>query len=741
MKNEFPIRKLLLLVIAQVYFWGILPAQQKKDSRDSLLIVQALSKADQYFDKQQYDSAFLTAEAAARIASSTKMYNAHGWTLIRMAEVLVEQRKIVQADELATKALKISQQVKDTLMNGVALLLLGQVKMYNDQPDDAILLIDKSIMGGLGKYPNEYLALAYNDLGYAWGLKDEYERQAQFTHKAFSIYEMIKSDAGIGMSLGNLSTIYYQLGQKDKAIEYGKQSLIYREKVGDIIRLGITSCNLSQYYLGVNLDSSIKYQELCVKYAKISGDEGRVIQSYITSSLVANARKNNKEAFDYEQKVIEMLEKSGANNRMLSRRYIAAAIYTDILKYDTSVTVSYYKKSLNLSSLMGDRANLRDVHLFLSNFHKKNKNFTDAYTAYVKYILYRDSLINMEKEEKIAELETRYETNLKDNEISRLNNEQKIKQLEIEKQMAIIAGNNAVTIQKQNEIDLLSQSKELQEARIKHQEEELVKKELIATANKQQLELADAEKKLQEKTISNQRTLRNLLLAGLGLFFLLGYAYFNRYQLKKKLEQQNSLLAMRNNISQDLHDDIGASLSNINILNELARRNIGHPEKSTAYLSKASEDIQHISESLSDIVWNINPKYDEMQNLFIRMKRYAADMLDGKNIKGNFDFPANENSVQLSMAQRRDLYLVFKEAINNLVKYSCANEAFISINASSHQVKMEIRDNGKGFDDKLIKQGNGLHNMKQRAAVSGGTVTINSAPGKGTAVTMLLVVA
>ena len=164
----------------------------------------------------------------------------------------------------------------------------------------------KALQAGLGRYPNEYLALAFNDLGYAWGLKEEDERQALFTHKAMDIYSALKSDGGMAMTLGNLSTVYYQMGQKEKAIDYGKQSLKYREKTGDILRLSITCCNLSQYYLGINNEEAAKYQELCVKYAKESGDEERMIQSYISSSLIANAKKNNKEAFDYELKVIDL---------------------------------------------------------------------------------------------------------------------------------------------------------------------------------------------------------------------------------------------------------------------------------------------------------------------------------------------------------------------------------------------------------------------------------------------------
>lgn len=698
-----------------------------------------ISKADSYFDMQQYDSALANAVKAAETAQTLRLTSGYGWAMVRMAEVFIEQRKLNEAWDAATQIHKISGQISDTLMNGVALLLMGQAKMYNEQPDEAILLIDKSITAGLGAYPNEYLALAFNDLGYAWGLKDEYERQAQFTHKALGIYEQLKSDGGMAMALGNLSTVYYQLGQKEKAIGFGKESLKYREKTGDIIRLGITCCNLSQYYLGINIDEATKYQELCVKYARLSGDEGRIIQSYISAALIANAKKNNREAFEYESKVIEMLEKSGSNDRMLARRYIAAAIYTDLLKYDSSVTLGYYNKSIALSTKLGDRGNLKDAYLYLSNHYRKIDDYFNAYHVYKKHILYRDSLINFEKEEKIAELESRYETNRKDNEIARLSSEQRIRQLEIEKQKAIIAGNAAAALQKQNEIDLLFKSRELQDARIRQQEEELVKKELITTANQQQLKLAEKERLLQQKSIRNEKTLRNLLLAGLGLVLLLGYTYFNRYQLKKKLEQQNSLLRMRNNISRDLHDDIGASLSNINILNELARRNIEQPEKSREYLSKASDDIQRISESLVDIVWNVNPKNDDVQNLFIRMKRYAADMLDGKNIQGTFDLPDNESSVKLSMTQRRDLYLVFKEAINNLVKYSEARQAIISLRTDKNKVILQIADDGKGFDKQRIKPGNGLLNMEQRAKAAGGTLSIYSSPGKGTKISLEMV--
>ena len=712
----------LLQVVAQ-------PTYSKADSAQVFIL---LNKAESFFNEGNFDSSFFYCRKAEDLAKTKKYYAGEGWALVKTTELFIEQNELIKAEQTANRINKIANSINDTLLNGVSLMQMAQVKMYNEQTDQAILLFDKSITSALGKKPSEYLALAFNDLGYTWGLKGEYERQSLFTLKSLAIYEELKNDAGIAMTLGNLSTVYHQLGQKDKAIAYGKRSLRYREKTNDIAMMSLTCCNLSQYYLGVNDAEAAKYQELCVKYSLQSGDTSRLIHSYISSSLISNGRGKNKEAFEYELKTIDLLEKSESDPRMLARRYIAAAFYSDMLNYDSTVTINYFDKSIRLAQELQDRSNLKDAYLYLSNYQNKQKNFSGAYSNYKKYILYKDSLISKEKEEKIAELEGRYETSRKDNEIDRLNNQQKIKQLEIEKQKAVIAGNTALALQKQNEIDLLSQAQELRDIKIKQQGEQLEKQLLLATTNSQRLQLTEKENQLKAKQLKNQKVIRNLFIAGFVLLLLLGLTYLNRFQLKKKLEQQESLLAIRNNISQDLHDDIGASLSNINILNELARRNISNPEKSQEYLGKASEDIQRISESLSDIVWNINPRYDDLKNLFVRMKRYAADMLEGKAINGQFDFPEFGESRTLSMTKKRDLYLIFKEAINNLTKYSQAKNAIIRVKMEEEAISLFVGDDGKGFDLNSVKMGNGLQNMAQRAKASDAALSVESTPGKGT---------
>ena len=179
------------------------------------------------------------------------------------------------------------------------------------------------------------------------------------------------------------------------------------------------------------------------------------------------------------------------------------------------------------------------------------------------------------------------------------------------------------------------------------------------------------------------------------------------------------------------------SSCNINILNELALRHINSPDKATTYLKNAGADIENIRENLGDIVWNLNPRFDDdLSGLFIRMKRYAADMLEGKNIIPHFHFPPDALCNQLNMKYRKDLYLIFKEAINNMAKYSAANNGSVLVEIIGNTLQVRVSDDGIGFDPRKRTSGNGLHNISQRAKACKGEIGITSIRNKGTTITL-----
>ncbi|MBS4064256.1 MAG: tetratricopeptide repeat protein [Chitinophagaceae bacterium] len=705
-------------------------AQQRYNKNDSARVWAYLAKAEEWIDRSKYDSAVYYGNNALLESSRLKFIRGEAYAHLKIAEIFYRKSQFQVLGLHDSAALKSGLLLKDTMLIALSYFQLGQYFAELKKYAEAEQLFLKSLALKFEKEQGDYAAYVYNDMGSLYGFTGAIEKQVDWYLKAVRLHQKNKNEYGLAQTYSNLNDSYYELNQFYEAINYGKLSFALREKLKDYPGLAISCNNLSQTYLRVDsVQQAVYYQELGLKYAEQSGLPSRMAHSYVSMSLLMNRQKKFEEALNYEKKAIAIYETVDRN--VQANRYIAAAFYSNILK-DSAGAVAYFKQSEALAKELNNKVVLRNVYFYLSEFYRVRKDAFLAYDYYRKHILYRDSLTSIETNTKIAALQTQFETEKKDFEINRLNTLQRIKQLEIEKQKAIIAGNQLEALQKQNEIDLLSKSKELQGQQLQRQADELERQQLLTKNNEQRLQLAEKEKQLQSRQISNEKTFRNFLIGGLVLLLLLGYLFFNRYQLNKKLEQQNSLLAMRNNISENLHDDIGASLSNIGILTELAKRNIHNEQKSTEYLDKAGEDIQRISESISDIVWNINPKYDELKNLFIRMKRYAADMLDGKNISYELNFSDEAEVLSLSMEKRRNFYLIFKEAVNNLVKYSQAKKAVIEVSSSHQRLQLSIKDDGKGFDTSAKSTGNGLHNMQKRAQEMKGNFRIQSTKGKGT---------
>jgi signal transduction histidine kinase len=139
-----------------------------------------------------------------------------------------------------------------------------------------------------------------------------------------------------------------------------------------------------------------------------------------------------------------------------------------------------------------------------------------------------------------------------------------------------------------------------------------------------------------------------------------------------------------------------------------------------------------LMEKMDDIIWSVNPKNDSLENLMIRIKRFASNLFEAKDIDYSIDIDDSIRDISLSMDYRQHIYLILKEAINNLVKYSECTNASIQIKKEQGILKISIADNGKGFIYKKINTGNGLLNMKERAQLINAELKIESAPGEGT---------
>ncbi len=198
--------------------------------------------------------------------------------------------------------------------------------------------------------------------------------------------------------------------------------------------------------------------------------------------------------------------------------------------------------------------------------------------------------------------------------------------------------------------------------------------------------------------------------------------------------QRAALQRLRDRIAADLHDDIGANLSQLTILSEVLHHQAGAADPQLAHSLKTMAHISRETMSaLGDIVWATNPQQDGLTNLLRRMRRFASETLPAAGIEFSFHAPKLKGELRLEAELRRQVFLIFKESLNNLVRHSGCGRAAIELQLEGAYLTLRIRDNGSGFDCAQPAEGNGLRNLQRRAKTLGATLSITSSP-KGTAI-------
>jgi signal transduction histidine kinase len=210
-------------------------------------------------------------------------------------------------------------------------------------------------------------------------------------------------------------------------------------------------------------------------------------------------------------------------------------------------------------------------------------------------------------------------------------------------------------------------------------------------------------------------------------------------QLKANEALESRMQHIRNKIAQDLHDDIGSTLSSISILSDLAAKenDIVQTNETMNEIKKSSITLM---EKMDDIVWSINPKNDSFDNLLMRVKRFATTLFEARDIDYSIEISDNIGEIKLPMDARQHIYLILKEAINNLIKYAGATKAGISVRVKDRLLELRVWDNGKGFAAQTSFTGNGILNMKSRALSMNADLTILSAPQKGTDIVLTIMI-
>jgi two-component system, NarL family, sensor histidine kinase UhpB len=572
-------------------------------------------------------------------------------------------------------------------------------------------------------------AIQYNNIGLVnWHLGN-YADALQNYFYALRINEQIGNKGRVGANHNNIGIIYDLQGDYPEALKHYKSALKIGVELENKFDMATAYINIgiNCRYQG-NYPDALKYEHLALKMWEELGNKDGMVSSYSEMAEVYHLQGNYPEALKYYQVALKIAEEIAIKGGIAFMNIRIGEIYIELNNHVEAK--KYIMEGLNVSKAIGHKDNLMTAYRNLSKLDSAMGNPFQALLNYKLYTKYKDSLFNESSNQQIAELKEQYDSEKKDKEILLLASDKE--KLETEKQISALEREKilALNLFNRKQIELLGNEKKLQLLQIGKNHADYTAQKAEADRKQEQL---NKEKAIQTLEARKQKQAKNYLIAGLILFAALSFIIYRNYHTRQQLK----LLTLRNKIAIDLHDDVGSTLSSISMFSQVAQE---QSKEVIPALEIIGESSRRMLDAMADIVWTINPENDQFEKIILRMRSFAYELLGAKKIDFRFTAPEGISNIRLSMEARRNLYLIFKESINNMVKYSDADKAMFTLQGEKDKLTMMIWDNGKGFDASMASQGNGLNNMKKRAGDMGGDLFIESHPGAGTTIRLQLAI-
>jgi signal transduction histidine kinase len=616
---------------------------------------------------------------------------------------------------------------------------LGRELLYSN-PDTSMILGNQALSLSEKATSKKHIADSYHIIALAYFLKGNYPSSLENNFKALALREELADKSGIAKSLGNIGNNYMHQADYPKALDYYFKGLKMLEELVDKMGIAIHLGNIGNaYYYQNDYTKALDYYFEALKMHEKIGNKNGVAMWLGNIGILYWKQKEYPKALDYSFKALKMHEEFGNKQGIETCLANIGGVYAD--QGDKPKALDYYFKALKIAEELGNRDGI-SAHLGNIGFvYHVQKNYPKALDYSFNALKIAEELgdkngiaINLSRigsvyteTGKFAEAEEYLKKAIAIcDSIGVMDylrqSEESLSQLYDTTgryKLALEHYKKAMVLR-----DTLFNQEKNKEFTRKEMNYEFEKKEAATKAEfDKQMAVADVE-------LKKQKLLKNFFIGGLALLLILSYFVYNNFRTANKLKLQN----IRNKIASDLHDDVGSTLNSISVYSEVTKQKSPTVVDELEQIGDASRKIIEV---MSDIVWTINPNNDTFENIISRMSTLAYNLLKAKNIEHTFQADESLNETKLSLESRRNFYLIFKEALNNLVKYSNATRASILLTRENGMIKLSVRDNGIGFDVTQTSKGNGLLNMKNRADEMKAQLKIESEKGSGTNVELI----
>ncbi len=682
---------------ARKHFYCFLHAAEK--TGDQIQISDAyICIANSYFQQGNFSDALEYHFTALKIKLEINHLNDIHLCYSNIAQVYWNLGDFPLANSYYKKALAIAKENKNEATIARTHEFIGLVKDEEGYPEEALnhFFLALELYEKLNLYSG--MAACYENIGKIYEILNNHQEALNYFLLAQQLYTETNNMEGQGDAFVSISDILRENGDYNNAeINLVKAIAIYEE---------------SQH----NHSLAEAYQE----YGRLFYEQAKSETLSPATSIHLSSAKEN------AYKALALYEASGQIDGMAKCCNLIGLIHID--RNEFKEARNYLSKSLSLAKKSNVKKTIQDSYLALARLDSSSGQWQEAFQNQRLYFQYRDSLINLDNTRKITQLQMQFEFKKKEDSLRYW---QDLSDRKLSQQMLLSQQHAQRILLQDQELSLSTNEKHLQQLEIDKKEADLEAQKMISENNKAQLALLEKATELSNFEAKKQRTLKNYLIGGLVLLGSLSVFAYTNYITRQKLKWQT----LRNKIARDLHDDVGSTLSSISIFSEIAQK---QSKEVIPHLASISESSQKMLEAMADIVWTINPENDQFERILLRMKSFASELLSARNI--NFEFKVDEHiaNLKLPMDVRKNLYLIYKEAINNLAKYSDARNVVFSITEKKNNLTMHIHDDGIGFDTSEKSAGNGLVNMKNRAEEIGGSLYFNSSSENGTSICLEL---
>lgn len=547
----------------------------------------------------------------------------------------------------------------------------------------------------------------------------------------------LQFEKGLAGCYLNLSAAYIAGYKLDSGLLYIDSAIGLARTQGEPNRLALAYLNRADIHMQLsNLNQSLKDCDTALTYAEQANNDDRRARIIQTIGSVYYTQNKYTECIPYYEKALQLYERVNARQMSAVVLNNLGNTYKYLGQYDKSI--AQFQKAIDIADSLGNTANqlmyhsnLGDVYLTKGDYAAAEKSFTLA----MEYAVQQEN----EHQQAIA---FSHFANLY------LKQEKYPQAIQAAAKAYAIMKKDGDIFWQQDAADLLARgysntgdfkkafefqkiSKELNDSLVRQQfDDEIAAMQTtykVEEKNKE-IQLLSKDGQIKQAQLSKQRILLIASIALLTVTCMAIVLLVNRNRMRQRVKE----LELRNTIAADLHDEVGSSLSSIHMLSQMARK---QQMNTGDILEKVSTNAHETMEKMSDIVWMVKPGDSEAQSLKTRMERFTYELCNARQIECSFS-AGRLDELRLSMPQRKNLYLIFKEAVNNAVKYSGTHKLDVNIGIEQRHLVLQIKDYGKGFDEKAIVMGNGLNNMQHRTKELRGVLSVSSQPENGTEVSL-----